>query len=36
MSTTCRHSYDLNLKLKIVADAEAVNNNREIIGINGL
>ena len=30
MPTTCGHSYDLNLKLKIVADAEAVNNNREI------
>ena len=24
------HSYDLNFKLKIVAEAEAVNNNREI------
>ena len=31
-STRC-HSYDLNFKLKIVAEAEAeaVNNNREII-----
>ena len=36
MSTTCRHSYDLNLKLKIVADAEAVNNNREIAREYGL
>ena len=26
----CRHSYDLNFKLKIVVEAEAVNNNREI------
>jgi len=25
-----RHSYDLNFKLKIVAEAEAVNNNCEI------
>ena len=30
MSSTRRHSYDLNFKLKIVAEAEAVNNNREI------
>ena len=30
MPSTCRHSYDLNFKLKIVAEAEAVNNNREI------
>ena len=28
-STHC-HSYDLNFKLKIVAEAEAVNNNCEI------
>ena len=27
---TRRHSYDLNFKLTIVAEAEAVNNNREI------
>ena len=30
MSSTRRNSYDLNFKLKIVAEAEAVNNNREI------
>ena len=30
ISNTCRHSHDLNFKLKIVAEAEAVNNNREI------
>lgn len=30
MPNTRRHSYDLNFKLKIVAEAEAVNNNREI------
>ena len=30
MPSTCHHSYDLNFKLKIVAEAEAVNNNREI------
>ena len=30
MPSTCRHLYDLNFKLKIVAEAEAVNNNREI------
>jgi len=30
MSSTCRHSYDLNFKLKIVAEAEAVNNSRDI------
>ena len=30
ISNTHRHSYDLNFKLKIVAEAEAVNNNREI------
>ena len=30
MPSTRRHSYDLNFKLKIVAEAEAVNNNREI------
>jgi len=28
-STRC-HSYDLNFKLKIVVEAEAVKNNREI------
>ena len=28
--TLVTHSYDLNFKLKIVAGAEAVNNNREI------
>ena len=30
MPSTRRHSYDLNFKLKIVAEAEAVNNNHEI------
>jgi len=30
MPSTRHHSYDLNFKLKIVAEAEAVNNNREI------
>ena len=30
ISNTRRHSYDLNFKLKIVAETEAVNNNREI------
>ena len=30
ISNTRRHSYDLNFKLKIVAEAEAVNNNQEI------
>ena len=30
MPSTRRHSYDHNFKLKIVAEAEAVNNNREI------
>ena len=30
MPNTRRHSYDLNLKFKIVAETEAVNNNREI------
>ena len=30
MPSTRRHSYDLNFNLKIVAEAEAVNNNREI------
>ena len=30
ISNTRRHSYDLNFKLKIVAEAEAVNKNREI------
>jgi len=28
-STRC-HSYDLNFKLKIIAEAEAVTNNREM------
>ena len=30
MPSTHRHSYDLNFKLKIVAEAKAVNKNREI------
>ena len=30
MPSTRRHSYDLNFKLKIVAEAEALDNNREI------
>ena len=30
MPNTRHHSYDLNFKLKIVIEAEAVNNNREI------
>lgn len=30
MPSTRRHAYDLNFKLRIVAEAEAVNNNREI------
>ena len=30
LPSTRRHSYDLNFKVKIVAEAEAVNNNREI------
>ena len=30
MPSARRHSYDLNVKLKIVAEAEAVNNDREI------
>lgn len=30
MPSTRRHSYDLSFTLKIVAEAEAVNNNREI------
>ena len=30
MPSTRRHSYDLNFKLKIIAEAEAVDNNREI------
>ena len=36
MPSTRRHSYDLNFKLKIVAEAEAVNNNREIAREYGL
>ena len=34
-STRC-HSYDLHFKLKIVAEAEAMNNNREIASEYGL
>ena len=30
MPNTRRHSYNVNFKLKIVAEAEAVNNNHEI------
>jgi len=30
MPSICHHSYDLNFKLMIVAEAEAVNNNRDI------
>ena len=30
MPSTRHHSFDLNFKLKIVAEAQAVNNNREI------
>ena len=30
MPSSHRHSYDLNFKLKIVAEAKAVKNNREI------
>ena len=36
MPSTRRHSYDLNFKLKIIAEAEAVNNNREIARKYGL
>ena len=36
MPSTRRHSYDLNLKLKIVAEAEAMNNNREIAREHGI
>ena len=36
ISNTRRHSYDLNFKLKIVAEAEAVNNNREIAREHGI
>ena len=36
MPSTRRHSYDLNFKLKIVAEAEAANNNREIAREYGL
>ena len=32
MPSTLHHSYDLNFKLKILAEAEAVNNNHEIAG----
>ena len=31
MPNTHHHSYDLNFKLKIVAEGEAVNNNRDIV-----
>ena len=31
MPSTRRHLYDLNFKLKIVAEAEAVNNNRALL-----
>jgi len=30
MPSSRRHSHDLNFKLKIIAEAKAVNNNREI------
>ena len=30
MPSARRHSYDFDVKMKIVAEAEAVNNNREI------
>ena len=30
MPSTHHHSYDLNFKLKVIAEGEAVNNNREI------
>ena len=30
ISNTRRHSYDVNFKLKIVAEAEAVNNNQGV------
>ena len=36
MPSTRRHSYDLNFKLKIVAEAEAVNNNHEIARAYGI
>ena len=36
ISNTRRHSYDVNFKLKIVAEAEAVNNNLEIAREYGL
>ena len=36
MPSTRRHSHDLNSKLKIVAEAEAVNNNCEIAREYGL
>ena len=36
MPSTRHHSYDLNFKLKIIAEAEAVNNNREIAREYGL
>ena len=31
MPSTRRHSYDLNFKLKIIAEAEAVSNNCELL-----
>ena len=36
MPSTRRHSYDLNFKLKIVAEAKAVNNNRGIAREHGI
>ena len=36
MPSTRRHSYDLNFKLKIVEEAEAVKNNREIAREGGI
>ena len=30
MPSTRRHSYDLNFKLKIVAEVEAMNNNHQL------
>ena len=36
MPSTHRHSYDLNFKLEIVAEAEAVSNNHEIAREYGL
>ena len=36
MPSTRRHLYDLNFKLKIVAEAKAVNNNRGIAREHGI